>query len=159
MRRHQAISGAVAGEVSIEVISLDLSIKSFCFLFLFSLVRLMENNKNIMRELYELYLELGHEVFEEKIKKPMELYYLHNTHDSSNVISMYSLNTFDANDMQSHKLGDATFDEDDLFSPPSFDEEIYFDDTLPPIYDDYCDDTYAIKNKRLQVYHDKNDLM
>jgi hypothetical protein len=117
----------------------------------------MENTKKIMRELYELYLELGHEVFEEKIKKPMELYYLHNTHDSGNVISMSSLNTFDANDMQSHKLGDTMFYEDDLFSPPSFDEEIYFDDTLPPIYDDYCDDTYAIKNKFLQVDHDKND--
>src|SRR3954468_8157208 len=139
MRRHQAISGAVAGEVSVEGISLDLSIKSIHFLFLFSLVRLMENNKNIMRELYELYLELGHEVFEEKIKKPMELYYLHNTHDSSNVISMSSLTTFDPNDMQSYKLGDATFYEDDIFSPPSF------DDTLPPIYDDYCDDTYAIR--------------
>src|ERR1041385_3077078 len=110
-----------------------------------------------MRELYELYLELGHEMFEEKIKKPMELYYLHITHDSSNVISMSSLNTFDANDMQSYKLGDATFDEVDLFSPPCFDEEIYFDDTLSPIYDDYCDDTYAINNKFLQVYHDKND--
>src|ERR1041385_8494295 len=117
----------------------------------------MENNKNIMRELYELYLELGHEVFEEKIKKPMELYYLNNTHFSSNVISMSSLNTFDTNDMQNHKLGDATIYEDDLFSPPSSDEEIYFDDTLPPIYDDYCDDTYAIKNKFLQVHHDKND--
>src|SRR3954470_19986580 len=98
----------------------------------------MENNKNIMRELYELYLELGHEVFEEKIKNPMELHYFHNTLVSSNVTSMSSLNTFDANDMQSDKLGDATFYEDDLFSPPSFDEEIYFDDTLPPIYDDYC---------------------
>src|SRR3954469_1404729 len=110
-----------------------------------------------MREIYELYLELGHEVFEEKIKNPMELYYLQNTPDSSNVISMYSLDTFDANDMQSHKLGDATFYEEDLFSPPSFDEEIYFDVTLPPIYDDYCVDTYAIKNKFLQVDHDKND--
>src|SRR4051812_211081 len=87
----------------------------------------------------------------------MELYYLQNNHDSSNFISMSFLNTFDANDMQIHKLGDATFDEDDLFSPPSFDEEIYFDDTLPPIYDDYCDDTYAITNKFLQVDHDKND--
>src|SRR4051812_38976806 len=110
-----------------------------------------------MRELYELYLELGHEVFEEEIKKPMELYNLHNTHVSSNFISMSSLNTFDANDMQSYKLGDAMFDEVDLFSPPSFDEEIYFDNTLPPTYDDYCDDTYAIKNKNFQVYHDKND--
>src|SRR3954469_11430944 len=108
-----------------------------------------------MRELYKLYLELGHEVFEEKIKKPMELY-LNTLHDC-NVTSMSSLNTFDANDMQSHKLGDATFYEDDLFSPPSFDEENYFDDTLPPIYDDYCYDTYAIKNIFLQVDHDKND--
>ena len=57
----------------LEGISLDLAIKSFCFLFLFSLVRLMENNNKIMRELYELYLELGNEVFEEEIKKPMEL--------------------------------------------------------------------------------------
>src|ERR1041385_8179425 len=117
----------------------------------------MENNKNIMRDVYVLYLELGHEVFEEKIKKPMELYYLHNTHDSSNVISMSSLNSFDANDMQSHKLGDVMFYEDDLFSPPSIDDEIYFDDTLPAIYDDYCDDTYAINSKFLQVHHDKND--
>src|SRR3954468_21325534 len=110
-----------------------------------------------LRELYELYLELGHEVFEEKIKKPMELYYLQNTHDSSNVISMSSLNSFDANDMQSHKLGYATFYEEDLFIPPSFDEEIYFYGTLPPIYDDYYDDTYAIKDKYLQVDHDKYD--
>src|ERR1041385_9266363 len=93
----------------------------------------MENNNKIMTELYELYLELGHEVFEEEIKKPMELYYLHNTHDSSNVISMSSLNTFDAIDMQSYKLGDATFYEDDIFSPPSIDEEIYFDDTFDAI--------------------------
>src|SRR3954453_8947409 len=78
--------------------------------------------------------KLGHEVFEEKIKKTMELY-LHTLHDC-NVTSMSSLNTFDANDMQSHRLGDAMFYEDDLFSPPSFDEQIYLDDTLPPIYDD-----------------------
>src|SRR3954470_15138842 len=86
-----------------------------------------------MRELYELYLELGHEVFEEKIKKHIELY-LHTLHDC-NVTSMSSLNTFDANDTQIHKLGDAMF-YDDLFSPPNFDEQNYFDDTLPPIYDD-----------------------
>src|SRR3954470_15273638 len=85
----------------------------------------------------------------------MEIY-LHTLHDFS-VTSMSSLNTFDANDMQSYKLGDSTFYEDDLFSPPSFDEEIYFDDTLTPIYDDYSDDTYAIRNKYLQVDHDKND--
>ena len=67
----------------------------------------MENNSKIMRELYELYLKLGHEVLEEKIKKPMELY-LHTLHEC-NVTSMSSLNTFHANDMQSHKLGDAMF--------------------------------------------------
>ena len=38
-----------------------------------------------------------------------------------NVVSMNSLNIHDANDMQSHKLGDAIFDEDDIFSPPRFD--------------------------------------
>ena len=50
----------------------------------------MENNNKI-RDLYEIYLEQGHEVFEEKIKKPMELY----RHASSNVISMNSLNTME----------------------------------------------------------------
>ena len=44
------------------------------------------------------------------------------------------------------KLGDAMFNEDDIFSLPSFDEQIYYDDSMPPIYDDYCDDTYAIRN-------------
>jgi hypothetical protein len=52
---------------------------------------------------------------------------------------MNSLNTHDANDMQSYKLGDAMFDEDDIFSPPSLDENIYYDDSMPPIYDDYID--------------------
>ena len=34
-----------------------------------------------------------------------------------NVVSMNSLNTHDSNDMQSHKLGDAMFDEYDIFCP------------------------------------------
>ena len=71
---------------------------------------------------------------------------MNDEHDC-NVVSMNSLNTHDANDMQSHKLGDAMFYEDDIFSLPSFDEQIYYDETMPPIYDDYCDDTYSIKNK------------
>ena len=29
------------------------------------------------------------------------------------------------------------FDEDDIFCPPSFDEQIYYDESMPPIYDDY----------------------
>ena len=43
------------------------------------------------------------------------------------------------------KLGDATLNEYDIFSLPSFDMQIYNDDSMPPTYDDYCDDTYAIK--------------
>ena len=61
---------------------------------------------------------------------------LYDEHDC-NVVSMNSLNINDANDMQSHKLGEATFDEDDIFCPPSFDEQIYYDESMPPIYDDY----------------------
>ena len=45
--------------------------------------------------------------------------YLNDEHDF-NVVSMNSLNTHDANDMQSHKLGEAMFDEDDIFCPPKF---------------------------------------
>ena len=99
----------------------------------------MENNNKI-RELYSIYLELGHEVFEEKIKKPMELY----LHASSNVISMNSLNTIIANAMEKSKLGEAGFDEHDIFSPPSIEEKIFFDDTLPPIYDDYNDSSLLL---------------
>ena len=33
------------------------------------------------------------------------------------------------------------FDEDDIFRPPSFDEQIYYDESMPPIYDDYIDES------------------
>ncbi len=56
----------------------------------------MENNKKI-RDLYELYIELGHDVFEERIKKPMELC---SQNSCSNVISMNSLNNIIANVME-----------------------------------------------------------
>ena len=56
-------------------------------------------------------------------------------------MSMNSLNIHDANDMQSYKLGDAIFDEDDIFIPPSLDEKIYYDDCKPPIYDDYINES------------------
>src|SRR5215211_2476503 len=94
----------------------------------------MENNKN-MRDLYELYLELGHDVFEERIKKPMELY----MHANVNVVTMNALNTIVANDMENSKLGEAGFDEHDIFSPPRIEEKIFFDDILRLIYDDYND--------------------
>ena len=62
--------------------------------------------------------------------------------------------------MQSHKLVEAMFDEDDIFCPPSFEEQIYYDESMPPIYDDYCDDMYAIKNsdnRRSNSWRDDND--
>ena len=34
-------------------------------------------------------------------------------------------------DIQSHKLGEAMFDEDDIFCPPSFDEQIYYYESMP----------------------------
>ena len=57
-----------------------------------------------------------------------------------NVVSMNPLKIHDANDMR-HKLGDAMFDQDEIFPPPSFDENIYYDDSVPPIYDDYIDES------------------
>ena len=68
---------------------------------------------------------------------------LNDEHDC-NVVSMNSLNIHGTNDMQSQKLGEAMFDEDDIFCPPSFDEQIYHDQSMPPIYDDYCDDTLML---------------
>ena len=65
---------------------------------------------------------------------------LNDKHDC-NVVSMLSMNIHDVNDMQIHKLGDAIFDEDDIFSPTSFDEKVYYDDCMPPIYDDYIDES------------------
>jgi hypothetical protein len=64
----------------LKLFPLDSAIISFCFLFLFSLVRL--NGKKI-RELY--------------------------FHANSNVISMNSLNIVIANAMEKSKLGEASF--------------------------------------------------
>jgi hypothetical protein len=61
-------------------------------------------------------------VLEEEVNKMFGTKFLNDEHDC-NVVSMNSLNIHDANDMQSHKLGDAMFDEDDIFSPPSFDQK------------------------------------
>ena len=58
------------------------------------------------------------QVLEEEISKLFGTKYLNDKHDC-NVFSMNSLNIHDANDMQSHKLGEAMFDEDDIFCPPS----------------------------------------
>jgi hypothetical protein len=90
------------------------------------------------KELYSIFPELGYEVFEEKIRKPLELY----LHANSNVVSMNSLNTIIANAMEKSKLGEAGFDEHDIFSSPALEEKICSDDTLSPICDnsnDACD--------------------
>ena len=98
---------------------------------------------NIFREYDEK--ENCAQVLEEEVYKIFGTKYLYDEHDC-NVVSMNSLNIHDANDMQSQKLGESMFDEDDIFCPPSFDEQIYYDESMPPIYDDYCDDTYALNN-------------
>ena len=59
---------------------------------------------------------------EEEFMKILNENSLNDEHDW-NIASMNSLNIHDANDMQSHKLGDAMFDEDDIFSPPCFAEK------------------------------------
>ena len=99
---------------------------------------------NIFREYDEK--ENCAQVLEEELHRMLGMKYVNDEHDC-NIVSMNSLNIHDVNGVQSHKLGDAMFDEDAMFSPPSFDEEIYYDESMPPIYDDYCDDMYAIKNK------------
>ena len=71
----------------------------------------MENNNKI-RDLYELYIELGHDAFEEKIKKPMENY----LHDSTNDIGIHSLNMVIANAMENLKLGEVGNDSIEITS-------------------------------------------
>ena len=71
--------------------------------------------------------------------------------------SMNSLNSHDANDMQSHKLGDAIFDEYDIFSPPSFDEKISYDDCTPPIYDDYIDESGF--GEAMTIFNDDSTML
>ena len=56
------------------------------------------------------------QVLEEEISKKFGTKSLNDEHDC-NVVSMNFLNIHDANDMQSHKLGEAMFDEYDIFSP------------------------------------------
>jgi hypothetical protein len=90
------------------------------------------------KELYSFFPKLGHEVFEEKIRKPLELY----LHANSNVVSMNSLNTVIANAMEKSKLRETGFDGHDIFSLPALEEKICSDDTLSPICDnsnDVCD--------------------
>ena len=76
------------------------------------------------------------QVLEEEIYRMFDTKSLNYEHDC-NVVSKNSLNIHDANDMQCHQLGEAMFDEYDIFCPPSYDEQIFYDEGMPPIYDDY----------------------
>ena len=78
------------------------------------------------------------QVLEEELHRILGIKYVNDEHDC-NVVSTNSLNIHDANDMQSHKLGEAMFNEDDIFSIPSFDMQSCYDDSMPPTYDDYID--------------------
>jgi hypothetical protein len=71
---------------------------------------------------------------------------------------MNSLSTIIANAIEKSKLGEATFDEHDIFSPLSTDEKIYFDDTIPPIYDDYNDeyDIFSPPTIKEEISYDYN---
>ena len=94
--------------------------------------------------IYHVFLENDGEencaqLIEEQFYKMFDIKSLHDEHDC-NVVSMNYFNIHDANDVQSYKLGDVMFDEDDIFSPQSFVEKIYYDDSIPLTYDDYIDE-------------------
>ena len=67
------------------------------------------------------------QVLEQELHRILGIKYLNDEHDC-NAVSMNSMNIHDANNMQSHKLGEAMFGEDDIFCPPRFDERIYYDE-------------------------------
>ena len=68
--------------------------------------------------LYHVFLENdGSENCAQLIEEGFNKMFGINDEHDCNVVSMNSLNIHDANDMQSYKLGDAMFDEDDMFSP------------------------------------------
>ena len=74
-----------------------------------------------MLHLYHVFLENdGSEncakVLEEECNKMFGIKSLYDEHDC-NVVSMNSLNIHDANDMQSHKLGEAMFEKMIFFVP------------------------------------------
>ena len=79
---------------------------------------------NIFRE--NKYSDNCAKVLEEECIKMFGTKYFNDGHDC-NLVSMNSLNIHNANDMQSHKLGEAMFDEDDIFCPPSFCEQTIYE--------------------------------
>ena len=134
----------------LEGISLDLAIEYFSFFFITSLfykrkLQKMELRLHHIIHLYNVFHENdGKEncarLIEEEFYKMFDKISLNDEHDC-NIFGMNSLNIHDANDMQSHKLGDAMFDGDDIFSPPRLDVINFYNDCMPPIYDDYNDES------------------
>jgi hypothetical protein len=82
------------------------------------------------KEFYSIFSELGYEVFEDKIEKPLEL----NFHANS-VVSMNALDTVIANAIEKSKLGEAGFVKHDIFSSPALVDKICSDDILSPLCD------------------------
>ena len=84
----------------------------------------MELSLSHMLHLFNIFREYdGKEncaqVLEEECIRMFDTKSLNDEHDC-NVVSMNSLNIHDANGMQSHKLGDAMFDEGYIFLSPKF---------------------------------------
>ena len=82
----------------------------------------MELSLSHMLHLFNIFCEYdGKEncaqVLEEEIYRMFDTKSLNDEHDCT-VVSINSLNIYDANDMQSHKLGEAMYDEDDIFLSP-----------------------------------------
>jgi hypothetical protein len=92
-------------------------------------------------EFFSLFPEFRYEVFEEKIKKPLEL----NLHANS-FVSMNALNTV----LEKSKLGKAGFVMHDTFSSPALVEKVCSDNILSHIYDvpsyDNMFKEYALQN-------------
>ena len=79
---------------------------------------------HIIDHLYNIFLENdGSEncaqLLEEEFYKMFGIESFNDEHDC-NVVGMNFLDIHDTNDMQSHKLGEAMFDEDDIFGSPKF---------------------------------------
>ena len=55
------------------------------------------------------------------------------------------------------KIGNAMFINDDIFSLPSFDMQSCYDKNKVATYDDYCDETYAIKSSNDYIYKTCHD--
>ena len=75
---------------------------------------------HIIDHVYNIFLENdGSENCAQLIEEEFNKMIGTNDEHDCNVVGMNSLNTHDASDMQSHKLGDAMFDEDYIFSHPN----------------------------------------